>query len=118
MFEYPKDNWDANSSRLKDLLPVYVKLEGSRLVLTGTKTRIPMRMMWNEPPLDPVFTSRREFDITGCPVYLLPFTLSRGRHVSTSFPSSLILLYDRFDEIRVASSWKIALLLGFENHYC
>ncbi|XP_044731430.1 testis-expressed protein 2 isoform X2 [Chrysoperla carnea] len=93
MNEYPV-RYDVNTYHIGDTHSVYVRLYGSKLILSvGDGIRVPKRAMWNESAMPHLhlikFTRHRVFNMIGAKVRLLPQGLARKRYWSKKYPICL-----------------------------
>ena len=73
--------YDTKSYHISMTESVHVRLDGSCLTLSHTRTKVPKRAMWNEAPIRSVqYTDERIFDIRGWQVKLLPEGITRRRY--------------------------------------
>ncbi|XP_034249230.1 testis-expressed protein 2-like isoform X2 [Thrips palmi] len=83
--------YDTKSYHISMTESVHVRLDGSCLALSHTRTKVSKRAMWNEAPIRSVqFTDERIFDIRGWQVKLLPEGITRRRQWSKKYPICLI----------------------------
>lgn len=72
--------YDTKSYHISMTESVFVRLDGSYLTLSHTRTKIPKRAMWNETPIKNVqFTDERIIDIRGWQLKLLPEGITKRR---------------------------------------
>ncbi|KAK3928515.1 Testis-expressed protein 2 [Frankliniella fusca] len=83
--------YDTKSYHISMTESVHVRLDGSCLTLSHTRTKVPKRAMWNEHPIRNIqFTDERLFDLRGWQVKLLPDGITRRRQWSKKYPICLV----------------------------
>ncbi|XP_026281870.2 testis-expressed protein 2 isoform X1 [Frankliniella occidentalis] len=83
--------YDTKSYHISMTESVHVRLDGSCLTLSHTRTKVSKRAMWNEHPIRNIqFTDERLFDLKGWQVKLLPEGITRRRQWSKKYPICLI----------------------------
>lgn len=83
--------YDTKTYHISMTESVHVRLDGSCLTLSHTRTKVSKRAMWNETPIRNVqFTDERIFDLKGWRVKLLPEGITRRRQWSKKYPICLI----------------------------
>ncbi|XP_071442324.1 testis-expressed protein 2 isoform X2 [Hetaerina americana] len=91
MNQYPYE-YDPNTYNVSETKPTLVRLEGHLLRLSYTRTRIPRRAMWYEPPtLRAPVCHWVDYNIKNCPIVLLPDGLARKRLWSKKYPICIVL---------------------------
>lgn len=70
---------------------VFVRLEGSMLRISHTKSKIPKHSSFNEPRHEASFHYQRYYDLTGCQITLLPEGIAKKRLWSRKYPICISL---------------------------
>lgn len=83
---YSSSLYDLDRCRMGVTEPVYLELKGQRLTVHSTRQRVRQRATPGEAKMAPRPIKTRQFNITHCPVILLPLDLTRKRLWSRKYP--------------------------------
>lgn len=96
MNEYP-EIYDPLTYHISQTQPVFLRLQGHLLRISHTKSKVPKRIMWNEPKIKPNLTYHRIYNLLGAQVTLLPVGLTRKRFWSKKYPICITLSKDQLN---------------------
>lgn len=92
------DKYDPETYSVSQTQSTYVKLDGSSLRISYTKSKISKRHLWNESAKKSYpknFTHQRFFELKGATVELWPHGLARKRYYSRKYPIRVVLVPER-----------------------
>ncbi|XP_036337201.1 uncharacterized protein LOC118747299 isoform X2 [Rhagoletis pomonella] len=97
-------SYDPLTFHISQTNSVYLRLDGTILRVSTTTSRVPKRVMWNEPPIDIKhmhFSAHRTFNLLGCSIELLPLGLARKRYFNRKYPIQLIIKKGSEDDMHL-----------------
>uniref|UniRef100_A0A336LYV1 CSON008597 protein n=1 Tax=Culicoides sonorensis TaxID=179676 RepID=A0A336LYV1_CULSO len=92
------DKYDPETYSVSQTNSIYVKLDGSTLRISYTKSKISKRHLWNESSKRNHFknlTQQKIFELKGAKVELWPHGLARKRYYSRKYPIRIVLSLDK-----------------------
>lgn len=92
------ETYDPETYSVSQTQSIYVKLDGSSIRISYTKSKISKRHLWNESAKKSYpknFTHQRFFELKGATVELWPRGLARKRYYSRKYPIRVVLVAER-----------------------
>ncbi|XP_063708421.1 testis-expressed protein 2 [Culicoides brevitarsis] len=89
------DKYDPETYSVSQTQSIYMKLDGSSLRISYTKSKISKRHLWNESTKKSYpknFTHQKFFELKGATVELWPRGLARKRYYSRKYPIRVVLV--------------------------
>lgn len=89
------EKYDPENYHVSQTQSVYIKIDGSSLRLSFTKSKVSKRHLWNESAKSRYaknFSHHRCYDLTGATVELWPRGLARKRYFSRKYPIRITFL--------------------------
>ncbi|KYM97883.1 PREDICTED: testis-expressed sequence 2 protein [Cyphomyrmex costatus] len=78
--------YDPHNYHVARTKSVFFSLEGGMLRVSETRMKVPKRAVWDEPKRKYKFTRKREYNLNGAKIELLPEGLTRTRRWSKKYP--------------------------------
>lgn len=89
------EKYDLENYHVSQTQSVYIKIDGSSLRISFTKSKVSKRHLWNESAKSKYaknFSHHRCYDLTGATVELWPKGLARKRYFSRKYPIRITFL--------------------------
>ncbi|CAH1135926.1 unnamed protein product [Ceutorhynchus assimilis] len=94
--EYP-ETYDPLTYHIYQTQSVFLRLQGSLLRLSHSKSKVPKRAMWNEHEIKASFSHHRIYNLLGAKISLLPEGLAKIRLWSKKYPICITLSKDQMN---------------------